>query len=88
MIGCNEFMTELGSLLDDEVAKEIREQLELHLAHCRTCQVLYDSTRKTLQIVTESGTFEYPEPIEEPLVEKIMSRIRASCETDQRSRSD
>ncbi|HEX9425886.1 MAG TPA: zf-HC2 domain-containing protein [Pyrinomonadaceae bacterium] len=80
MISCQDFITELGSLLDKDVAAEIREQLEAHLAHCKTCQVLYDSTRKTLRIVTDSGSFEYPEPISEPLVTKIMDRIRAGCE--------
>ena len=81
MISCQDFIGELGNLLDDDVASEIREQLQAHLAHCNTCQVLYDSTRKTLRIVTESGSFEYPEPIAEPLVTKVMERIRAGCET-------
>ncbi|HSS19507.1 MAG TPA: zf-HC2 domain-containing protein [Pyrinomonadaceae bacterium] len=80
MISCQDFITELGSLLDNDVAVEIREQLETHLAHCNTCQVLYDSTRKTLRIVTDSGSFEYAGPIEEPLVNKIMDRIRSGCE--------
>jgi len=80
MISCQDFITELGNLLDDDVASEIRAQLEAHLAHCNTCQVLYDSTRKTLRIVTESGSFEYPEPIAEPLVRKVMDRIRSGCE--------
>jgi anti-sigma factor RsiW len=79
MISCEDFITELGSLLDNELAAEIREQLEAHLAHCNTCQVLYDSTRKTLRIVTDSGSFEYPEPLAEPLVNKIMERIRSGC---------
>ena len=78
MISCRDFISELGNLLDEDVAIEIREQLESHLAHCNTCQVLYDSTRKTLRIVTESGSFEYPEP----LVTKVMDRIRSSCEPD------
>lgn len=78
MISCRDFISELGNLLDEDVAIEIREQLEAHLAHCNTCQVLYDSTRKTLRIVTESGSFEYPEP----LVSKVMDRIRSSCEPD------
>lgn len=82
MISCNDFITELGNLLDNDVATEFRQQLETHLAHCRTCQVLYDSTYKTLRIVTESDSFEYPEPVAEPLVGKIMSRIRDKCETD------
>jgi hypothetical protein len=80
MISCQDFIGELGNLLDDDVASEIREQLQAHLAHCNTCQVLYDSTRKTLRIVTESGSFEYPEPIAEPLVSKVMDRIRAGGE--------
>lgn len=80
MISCQDFVTELGNLLDNDLAAEIREQLEAHLAHCNTCQVLYDSTRKTLRIVTDSGSFEYPEPISEPLVSKIMERVRAGCE--------
>jgi hypothetical protein len=82
MISCQDFITELGNLLDEEVASEIREQLELHLAHCNTCQVLYDSTRKTLRIVTESGSFEYPDPIAEPLVAKVMERVRSGCALD------
>ena len=81
MIACQDFIKELGSLLDNDLATELRQQLEAHLAECRTCQVLYDSTRKTLKIVTESGSFEYPEPIAEPLVSKIMDRIREGCET-------
>jgi putative zinc finger protein len=76
MISCRDFISELGNLLDEDVASEIREQLESHLAHCNTCQVLYDSTRQTLRIVTESGSFDYPEPISEPLVNKVMDRIR------------
>ena len=82
MISCQDFISELGNLLDDDIASEIREQLEAHLAHCNTCQVLYDSTRKTLRIVTESGSFDYPGPIAEPLVSKVMDRIRAGCELD------
>jgi hypothetical protein len=80
VISCQDFITELGNLLDDEVAVEVRESLQAHLAHCQSCQVLYDSTRKTLRIVTESGSFEYPEPIAEPLVTKIMDRIKGGCE--------
>ena len=80
MISCQDFITELGNLLDDDVAADVRESLQAHLAHCQSCQVLYDSTRKTLSIVTESGSFEYPGPIAEPLVTKIMDRIKSSCE--------
>jgi len=80
MISCQDFISELGNLLDNEIAGEIRAQLEAHLHECQTCQVLYDSTRKTLRIVTESGSFEYPQPIAESLVSRIMENVRKGCE--------
>jgi Putative zinc-finger len=88
MISCRDFISELGNLLDADVASEIREQLEAHLAHCHTCQVLYDSTRKTLHIITESGSFEYPAPIAEPLVTKVMDRIRSGCKLEESQNAD
>ena len=54
-------MTEMGNLLDGEVAAAVRLQLENHLSHCETCTVLYDSARKTVKIVTDSGSFDLPE---------------------------
>ena len=55
MLSCDQFLAELGNYVDGQVEVEIRRHLELHLSHCRTCQVIYDSTRKTLKILTESG---------------------------------
>ena len=76
MITCDEFMGELGNYLEGDVAFELRQQLERHLAHCQTCQVVYDSTLRTVKIVTESGSFELPEVAAGPIREKIMARIR------------
>jgi hypothetical protein len=69
-------MAEIGSYLDDDVADEVRVQLENHLTHCQTCTVLVDSTRKTLRIMTESGSFDLPEVAFKPIGERIMARIR------------
>ena len=73
MISCQDFITELGNLLDNDVAAEIREQLAAHLAHCKTCQVLYDSARKTLKIVTESSSFDLSPTLSERMVSEVMS---------------
>ena len=76
MISCSDFMVELGNYLDGEVADEIRLQLESHLSHCQTCTVLVDSTRKTLKIVTDAGSFDLPQAVFQPIEERIMARIR------------
>ena len=77
MISCKEFLEEMSSYLDDEVAAGIRREVEAHLAECQTCQVLYDSTRKTLKVVTEVRSFDLPGGLPDSMIARIISRIRA-----------
>ncbi len=74
MLSCREVMAELAEYLDDDVAAELRQELEAHLQQCRTCNVLYDSTRKTVRVLTESRCFELPVD----LSARIMAKIRAA----------
>jgi hypothetical protein len=76
MITCEEFMAELGNFLEGDVAIELRQQLEGHLSHCQTCQVVYDSTLKTVKIVTDSGSFDLPEVAARSIRDNIIARIR------------
>jgi hypothetical protein len=76
VITCSEFMAEFGDYLESEVPTKVRQQLEDHVAHCRTCQVICDSTRKTVKIVTDSRSFDLPESAVKPIVDRIMAKIR------------
>lgn len=76
MLSCRDLIEELSNLIDDEVGAETRQQLEEHLRNCRTCQVLYDSTHRTIRIVTETGSFELPENVGARIREKVMAKIR------------
>lgn len=77
MISCADFMAGIGDYLEGDVAAEVRLQLETHLAHCTTCQVVYDSARKTVKILTESGSFDLPASAAKPITESIMAKIRS-----------
>lgn len=81
-------MAELANYLDDQVAAELRRELESHLAHCRTCQALYDSVRKTLTIITDSRSFEIPESVSARILEKIMSKVRQDRRRRRPKKSD
>jgi hypothetical protein len=70
-------MAEIANYLEGEVAADVRLQLENHLSHCKTCQVVLDSTRKTLKVVTDSGSFDLPEAALKPIAERIMAKIRS-----------
>ena len=76
MISCADFMAEIGNYLEGDVAEEVRLQLEHHLSHCQTCTVLVDSSRKTLRIVTDAGTFDLPEATFRPIAARIVARIK------------
>ena len=76
MITCADFMAEIGNYLEGDVAEDVRHQLEYHLSHCQTCTVLLDSSRKTLKIVTDAGSFDLPEATFRPIAERIMYTIR------------
>ncbi len=77
MVSCNEFLAELGNYLEGDVPAELRRELELHLAQCKTCQVIVDTTQKTLKLVTESGELDLSEALPQPVVAAIMKKIRA-----------
>ena len=75
-LACEHVQAEISNYLDDDLSPDIRRALEAHLTTCRTCQILLDSVRKTLRIVTDSGSFELPLEKASPLVERIMARVR------------
>ena len=76
MITCEEFFAEFGDYLENHVSPEVRKELELHLSQCRACRVLYDSSRKTVKIVTESSSFELPESVFDPIIDRVMANLR------------
>jgi len=77
MITCGEFFLEFGDYLENRVSPEVRKELELHVSQCRVCQVLYDSSCKTVTIVTESGSFDLPKSVSDPIIDRVMARLRA-----------
>jgi hypothetical protein len=76
MITCDEFFAEFGDYLENRVPPEVRRELELHLSQCRACHVLYDSTRKTVKIVTDSSSFELPKDVADSITDRVMAKIR------------
>ena len=76
MITCEEFFAEFADYLENQVSPEVRQELELHLSQCRACHVLYDSTRKTVKIVSESNSFELPQNVFDPIIDRVMAKLR------------
>ena len=76
MLSCAEFLAEFGDYLEEAASPEVRARLEEHLHECKTCEVIVDSTRKTIRIVTDSDSFVLSADKVEPIVKDIMARIQ------------
>ena len=76
MLSCAEFLAEFGEYLENAAEPGLRARLEEHLHECTTCCVIVDSTRKTIQIVTDSDCFSFPDGLSESIVTEVMSRVR------------
>lgn len=76
MITCDEFFAELGDYLEGQLSPEVRKELELHVLECRACHVLYDSTCKTIKIMTESSSFDLPQSVFDPIIDRVIAKIR------------
>jgi hypothetical protein len=76
MLSCTEFLAEFGDYLEHAAEPGLRSRLEEHLHECKTCCVIVDSTRKTIQIVTDSDCFDLPDTLGASIVTEVMGRVR------------
>lgn len=76
MLSCAEFLAEFGDYLENAAEPGLKARLEEHLHECKTCCVIVDSTRKTVQIVTDSDCFDLPDALGESIVQEVIGRVR------------
>ena len=59
-LSCEEVRREISNYLDDDISLRVRRLLETHLAQCRKCAVLLDSTHNVLVLLADEQRFELP----------------------------
>ena len=60
VLNCKHVWREVSNYLDGTVDANLRAAIEKHLAHCRHCAAVLDSTRNILILVGDDRTFELP----------------------------
>ena len=74
MLDCRQVLAELSNYVDDEVSQELKQAIEEHLARCGRCWVVFDTTKKTLTIVSE----QMPSATPRAVGERLRARLRES----------
>jgi predicted anti-sigma-YlaC factor YlaD len=72
MLDCRQVLAELSNYLDDDVTVELARAITQHLARCHRCWVVYDTTRRTLQIVSDA----LPPATPVAVSERLHARLR------------
>ena len=59
-VNCQHVWREISNYLEGALSPEERKAIERHLAHCRHCSAVLDSTRNILVLVADERTFSIP----------------------------
>jgi predicted anti-sigma-YlaC factor YlaD len=77
-MNCRQVLEALSDYLDDDAAAAVRADLEAHLHECRSCTVILETSRRTLRIVTDVGSFDIPQDLSERLLRQTMAALPPS----------
>jgi anti-sigma factor RsiW len=76
-VTCKEFLALLDDLIDGTVAPEVRADLEAHLGRCGHCEVVFNTTRKTIEIYRSHEIYDMPTGLRDRLHAAIMARCKS-----------
>ena len=71
---CTDFLSQLTDFFDGKVDPELLAEVQTHVSECHHCEVVLDSTRKTISIYRENEVYEFPEELRERLHAAIMKK--------------
>ena len=77
VLDCKHVWKQISNYIDGTVPPEQREAIETHLAHCRHCAAVLDSTRNVLVLVADERTFELPIGFSERLHARLQAELKA-----------
>jgi anti-sigma factor RsiW len=60
LVNCTDCLKQISSYLDGEIDAELKQALEAHLSGCHHCEVVFDSTRKTIELYCDGKLFQLP----------------------------
>jgi hypothetical protein len=78
-VTCTEFLQLLDDLIDDTVSVPIRNEIEQHMHKCEHCEVVFNTTRKTIEVYRSHEIYDLPPDLRERLHAAIMAKCKGGC---------
>jgi anti-sigma factor (TIGR02949 family) len=70
-VSCLDVIRELSSYIDQDVAPDLKAQIEAHLPNCRHCSAVYDGSRNVIRLVADERTFDLPTGFSQRLRDRL-----------------
>lgn len=77
-MNCQEAIRQLSDYLDGELDSELKEQLRRHLAGCKDCRLIVDTTRKTIEIFCNTEPLPLPQPVRDRLMRALGAKFASN----------
>lgn len=71
---CTEFLSKLDDYFDGQMDAELITEVKAHVQKCNHCEVVLDTTRRTIAIYRENEVYEFPDALRERLHAAIMKK--------------
>jgi anti-sigma factor (TIGR02949 family) len=77
-LDCEHIWRELSNYLDGDISEEVRREVEAHVAQCKHCAALLDSTHNVLVLVADERRMELPLGFNARLRERLERELATS----------
>ncbi len=77
-MNCTEFLSKLTDYFDGQIDPSLLAEVKAHLGTCHHCEVVVDTTRKTIDVYRGAAAYEFPQELADRLRAAVMERCRAT----------
>jgi anti-sigma factor RsiW len=78
-VNCKDALRQISGYLDGNMDDDLKSMLQVHLKCCHHCQIVFDTTKKTIELYCDGKLF--------PLPNKVRERLHDALRTKWESRS-
>jgi predicted anti-sigma-YlaC factor YlaD len=71
LLNCKKVLLEISNFLDGNLDEDLKRDIETHICMCHHCKVVYDTTRKTIELYCDGKLFTLPEDVRARLHESL-----------------
>jgi anti-sigma factor RsiW len=76
-VNCRDVFREISNYLDGDLGPDLKRAIEAHACGCHHCEVVVDTTRKTIELYCDGRLFPLPLTVRQRLHETLQRQCRA-----------